>query len=139
MDHGWIDGVNADGVRVDSVPEISDERLAELMKHFTPLVMEGDSLHTFDIPHLRNTAFTWSPKNMVKVEKRFHIIKTIHTNHGCGYHGFFKPSIAEVLAHVQGDDLTDSYGDHFYIDPGYIDIYKSGSAQRATTHFGVFE
>jgi len=133
MDHGWIDGD-------DSVPEISEDRLAKLIKKIKPLIMKGDKLYRFKLPDLRRTAFTWEPKNLKMMKGEFVIKKTIKTNHSCGYHAFFKPSIAEVLAHIPEEaDISAEYGKYFYIEPGYVDIFQSGSGHRATTHFGVIK
>lgn len=127
MDYSWISEIYDDNEKT-----ISDERLAILIKRFNPLVMRGNELYTIDIPDLRNRSFTWDPVLIEKVS--FQKIISVTTSHSCGYHGLFKPSIAEVLAYVP--DNTE-WGNAFYIDPDFVEIYKCGGGHRATTHFGI--
>ena len=129
MNHDWVDG---DFV----LNKIDDSTLSKLMERFTPLVFKGDEVWTIEIPDLRKTAFTWSPK-LVK-EIKFEVLHTISTNHGCGYHAFFKPSIAEVLACLSNhpEILNDDDVNSFVIDMQHIDIHRSGSGHIAKTYFG---
>jgi hypothetical protein len=118
----------------DHKRSISDERLAELMLRFTPLYRaEGEQdVWKIEIPDLRNTAFTWSPKLTEKVN--FEPIRAEFTSHGCGYYGFFKPSIAEVLSHVE--DNGNDWGNAFVIAMESVDVYGCGGGHQAVTYFG---
>jgi hypothetical protein len=53
---------------------------------------------------LKNVSFIWSPKPTKEARglKKLQVITTYHTY---GYHGMFKPSIAEVLTQIP-QDLT---------------------------------
>ena len=115
-------------------PIITEERLEELMTRFKPLYRkEGKKkLWTMEIPHLRRMAFTWCPVLLEKL-KSYTPVKTIQTRHECGYYGFFKPSIAEVLAHVV-DDGTD-WGNGFFIEMDSVFSHSSGEYQYANTQF----
>ncbi len=82
------------------IPAIGDDLLARLAKRIKPVIRNrNNALVYIDACHLRNTAFTWSPRinrratNLVKHA-------TIETFHRYGYYGFFKPSVAEVLAQI---------------------------------------
>lgn len=81
------------------VPKITDARIAELLKTISPLVRKNNELWYIARCDPRTTAFSWNPKfveqatGLVPMEQ----IKTLHT---FGYYGFFKPSIAEVLAQI---------------------------------------
>ena len=94
--------------------KISDERLEQLCAKIKPVVRyatvsyggkstcerhsEGDLYYIEDV-NPRNVAFTWDPKPKDEAIglKELSQIKTFHTY---GYQGFFKPSIAEVLAQI---------------------------------------
>lgn len=117
-----------------SARTISDERLAELMKRFTPLYRSKDELDFWkiELPDLRKVAFTWAPKLVEKVT--FEPIRTEFTSHGCGYYGFFKPSIAEVLAHVEDDG--EEWGNAFCIALESVEVFGCGEGHRAVTYFG---
>ena len=47
----------------------------------------------------RGVAFTWDPKPTERTPPMIELDK-IYTDHSYGYVGFFKPSIAEVLAQI---------------------------------------
>lgn len=81
------------------IPRITNARLAELLVKIRPCVRSADRLWYVKPVDARNVSFVWAPrldgeaKNLVAIE-------TIKTLHGFGYQGFFKPSIAEVLAQI---------------------------------------
>lgn len=114
------------------VPEITDERLAELDARFTPLVWRDGKLFKIERPDLRRTAFTWDPKTTEEVTD-FQEVRQTTTDHYCGYHAFFKPSIAEVLAQVP-DDLPEEA--NAYVLQGDISVYPAGNGQSVTCVFG---
>ena|SRR3989344_9104698 len=79
--------------------EISDERLEELAKRIKPVVRcDGELYYIKDVDY-RNIAFTWSSK-LKKKAKGLEELARIRTYHEYGYPGFFKPSVAEVLAQI---------------------------------------
>jgi hypothetical protein len=112
--------------KIQRIPEISDERLAELNARIKPVVRmarirtwmdHGDfvtgshllgkwqpwdqgELFYIKPCDLRTVAFPWAAKRTKKANKLVEIGR-ITTHHTYGYYGFFKPSIAEVLAVVQ--------------------------------------
>jgi hypothetical protein len=114
--------------------EITDERLMKLVERVTPLIMIDRQLHRFDFPktieHLRRTSFIWDPTNLTPVKDQnivdefgsitewatesFRELSRGTTHHTCGYYGFFKPTIAEVLAQMPDDDEITV----FHIDTG---------------------
>jgi hypothetical protein len=63
-----------------------------------------------DCPDLVSTAYTWDPKFKDEVLPELKVLQTIRTYHGYGYYGFFKPSIAEVLAQIPGNLIQRVYG-----------------------------
>lgn len=111
---------------------ITDDVLAERLARFTPLVMKDGTASRFDLPDLRRTAYTWEPKNLQAVEI-IEDIMTSPTHHGCGYYGFFKPSIAEVLAQVPAD--LPARANAFYLDDSQILIARCGGGQLARAHW----
>lgn len=112
------------------IPAITDERLAELVARIKPIVrmeriitedlkfedgakgfrMRPDpsgklqpwqtgELYYIEPVDPRGVAFSWDP---IPTEKAMGLkpVRDIQTYHTFGYHGFFKPSIAEVLAMI---------------------------------------
>lgn len=110
---------------------ISDEVLQERMARVTPLIFRDGELHTFDIPDLRNTAFTWEPKNLVKATHPYTEAAVTKTQHSCGYYGFFKPSIAEVLAQLPDDPTITA----FYLDSSDVVVLWDGEGHLAPCHW----
>lgn len=84
-----------------SIPEISDERIKELQEKFTPLVRRNGKLFTVKECHPRNQAFNWNDGE--KVVKYLREVARFQTLHTYSYHGFFKPSLAEVFAQLPKD------------------------------------
>jgi len=92
------------------IPEISNERLKELVKRIRPVVRyakgekglfeSGEGIPYYIKPvHPRNVSYLWNAKP-VKMAAGLATLTDITTYHTYGYHGFFKPSIAEVIAQI---------------------------------------
>lgn len=81
------------------IPEISDAKLAILLRRLTPLVEYAGALWTIKLPDPRRVAFTWNP---IRIDRALDLEETvwIRTLHRYGAPSFFKPSIAEVLAQI---------------------------------------
>ncbi len=119
------------------IPEISDAKLAELVQRIKPVVRmarvktsmrktktggvritqilhllgkmvpwESGRLHYIRPVDPRSVAYTWEPKH-TKEARGLQPIRDITTLHTYGFYGFFKPSIAEVLAQIP-EDILDS-------------------------------
>lgn len=97
------------------IPEISDEKLLELSQRIKPVIrfsrgLKGLFLSPEGIPYyikpvdLREMAFTWDATPSKKA-KGLQEIVAIRTLHSYGYHGLFKPSIAEVIAQIPEEFL----------------------------------
>lgn len=87
-----------------NIPKIAPKRITELLKQIRPCVRRDDKLHFIQPVDPRKVAFTWDPK-LAGEAPEMPIIGKIRTLHTYGYHGFFKPSIAEVLAQIPEDLL----------------------------------
>jgi len=114
-----------------TIPEISEDRLKELVSQIKPVVRkEYDPLGGFarpkvdwrgqtstfleiELPHLRNTAYTWDPKTVGDPLNLILVGEDV-SFHDWGYYGMFKPSIAEVLACIQ--DRIPKGVTHFWLD-----------------------
>lgn len=116
-----------------SVPSIDDDALNLKQERFRPLVKEDENLFEIESVDARATAFTWSPVTTKQV--RFIPLMEVETDHYCGYHAFFKPSIAEVLAQAP-EELPDE-ANAYYIEIDSVACYESGRGHRATTIFGI--
>lgn len=68
--------------------------------------VHGDLYYIQDVD-LRTVAFTWDPKPMTKAVGLMELDQII-TKHTYGFHGFFKPSIAEVLSQIPNEYLNDA-------------------------------
>lgn len=123
IDHEWIQGEG-------HVPEISDERLAALMARSQPLIQRDGKLFTIEPVDPRRTAFTWDPK---PAEEALGLVEIgrFRCDHECGYHGLFKPSIAEVLSQIP-DKFIERFCAYCIDRESGIDIYRTGSHQRST-------
>jgi hypothetical protein len=85
------------------IPKLTEDRLTQLAGKIRPVVRNSQGvLHYIKPVDLKNVAFTWSP-NLDEEAISLTPVKTIRTLHGYGYYGFFKPSIAEVLAQIPAD------------------------------------
>ena len=131
--------------------KITDERLLELIQRVTPLLMRGGQLHRFDHPKtildMRKTSYIWDPKNVTPVNDKmlfdehggiaeyakesFRELARGTTQHSCGYYGFFKPSIAEVLAQMPDDELITA----FYIDEDHVSILYDGEGHLTNVYW----
>lgn len=134
----WIEGKA-------EVPPISDELLSERLKRFTVLVQKDGELFRRTPCDPRNIAFTWE-KPTEGGPVQFKEVTRTRTKHTCGYHAFFKPSLAEVLAQMPDDVgdanaffiITDTFatGDKDETDADDIQLFKDGSGHLATTVYG---
>jgi NTP pyrophosphatase (non-canonical NTP hydrolase) len=84
------------------VPEITDERLAELLSRIRATHQFGSELCYIKPVDPRGIAFTWDPKKDEKADK-LKVLRSILTYHNYGHPSLFKPSIAEVLAQIPED------------------------------------
>ena len=86
------------------IPDVPRERIIELAKRIKPLYVFNrvpgicfiKPVDPFDI------AYTWAPEREA-VAPEMPILRDITTYHTFGYYGFFKPTIAEVLAQIPDD------------------------------------
>lgn len=124
------------------IPEISDERLAQLHARIKPVVRGArrsngaawhDGLFYIQDVDLRGESFTWDP-TLTESAEGLRELARIETTHTCGYYGFFKPSIAEVLAQIPVEFLDRCVA--YECGVGDLDtsnIVDGGSAHRVTT------
>lgn len=92
-------------VKKSWIPKISDERLRELHKRIKPVVrFANKDLFYIEPVDLRNIAYTWDPKPADKA-MGLKTLCDITTYHTYSYYGFFKPSIAEVIAQIPEEHL----------------------------------
>jgi len=104
---------------VRTIPEITDERLAELAATIKPVIQYADGRYKEMAPvDLKTIAFTWDPKPKWQFARQMEVVAVVETFHDWGYCGLFKPSLAEVYACIQGLDLEGVT--HFWLDRGSI-------------------
>ena len=107
------------------IPTISRERVISLVETIHPVVNENGKLWYIAPADPWRIAFTWSPK-LRNEATDLEPITTITTLHSWAFYGFFKPSIAEVMAFlpdnaveigivafsVDGPETVDDLGKH---------------------------
>lgn len=101
-----------------SIPQISDEELMRRYLKIKPIAEVGNGkywLKDYSIDEMRNTSYLWNlfpdRRKPVGEELYYHDYHEFECLHSFGFHGFFKPSVAEVLAQIPEDCLK-----HFTID-----------------------
>ncbi len=77
---------------------------ARMAKMYPVIDVNGELFRIRNV-HPIDQCFTWEPKAVALVEGLVEL-RRIVTEHSCGFHGFFKPSIAEVIMSIP-DDLVD--------------------------------
>lgn len=87
------------------IPKVSVEVITELAKRIKPVVLfEKKGICYIKPVDLFKVAFLWDTKPAKKATGLRALCEII-TYHEFGYHGFFKPSIAEVLAQIPKEHL----------------------------------
>lgn len=84
---------------------ITDEDLKAALQIVRPLHTRDGKLHWLALSDPRNEAFTWQ-ENAIGYAKNLQEYRRVETWHTFGFYGFFKPSLAECLAHLTDNDLA---------------------------------
>lgn len=83
------------------LPRISNERLKALLNQAGPVMLTETGEPVWMVkPDPRKTAYTWGPTRALRFRPKLVELGKLYTLHTWGYYGFFKPSMAEVLAEV---------------------------------------
>lgn len=84
-----------------NLPSISEDKLLTLAKAIKPMIRSSeDNQLYFSMPtDILKTSYSFANKPAKKAHGMKKIM-TFETRHNCGYHLFFKPSVAEVLAQM---------------------------------------
>ena len=85
------------------IPNVPRDQIIQLAKRIKPVYDFGQKYYIRPVD-LFEIAYTWEPKS-AKQATGLKTLCDIRTYHGFGYHGFFKPSIAEVLAQIPAEHL----------------------------------
>lgn len=81
------------------IPDKPEEEIVALSKRIKPVVSVNGEKRYIRPVDLFSIAYTWDPKP-AKQARGLYPYRDITTYHRWGYYGFFKPSIAEVLAQI---------------------------------------
>ena len=96
------------------IPKISDAELLDLYRLLKPIVEVEDIKHCLkklSLLDLRTLAYTWSAKENKREAidpSKMETVDEFACLHKWGFYGFFKPSVAEVLAQVPGHVIEDA-------------------------------
>lgn len=85
------------------IPKLTREELIARALKIKPVIWENN-LQFIKPVDLERVAFTWDPKPVKKAKGLTELFRQT-TYHHCNYYGFFKPSIAEVLAQIPEDKI----------------------------------
>ena len=87
------------------IPEVPKKRIQKLAERIKPVVQFASKGKRYIKPvDLFGVAYTWDPKAANKAPGLKPLCDII-TYHTYGYYGFFKPSIAEILAQIPAEHL----------------------------------
>lgn len=116
------------------IPTLTDARLAELVSRIKPVVEFKGVKRYIEPVNPRNVAYTWDPKP-ADVAPAFKEVAEIQTFHTYGYIGFFKPSIAEVLAQIPEQLLDRVIAFELKTTPSHVnDLNAESEASNAGYH-----
>lgn len=95
-----------------SIPSISDEELKSLYERIEPVVRVNGKLYylrVFSLDELRDINYLWNVTEKVVEKVKENELESLKDKdfvclHSYGYHGYFKPSICEVLSQINKDD-----------------------------------
>lgn len=116
------------------IPEVPKKVIRKRAKRIKP-VYEFDGKKRFiKKVKLFSTAFTWDPKPRKKARKLV-ALQDITTYHTWAFYGFFKPTIAEVLAQIPEDVLDKVVAFEIVMKPETADdLNKDKEALNAGYH-----
>lgn len=93
--------------RTGWIPDVPEHRIHELARRIKPVVEFQRKGKCYIKPvDLFKIAYTWDPKPAGKA-KGLRKLRDITTYHTYSYYGFFKPSIAEVLAQIPEEHVNE--------------------------------
>ncbi len=117
------------------IPDISDERLAQLAAQIKPMVLIDGLPNTLDVEDYRDVSFIWEITNPQPVEgiEPFTSYRSLHT---FGYHGFFKPSVEEALAFLPEGAEDQAVGFTLTGPETIEDLHREREAMHAGFHVG---
>jgi len=128
-----------------TIPEISNEHLAEMLGRLTPVEKVGDGeyreiLTEKDPQTSRGIAYTWN-KVLTGEPIRLETSGQTETYHSWGYYGFFKPSLAEVMA-CSREKIPEG-ATHFWMDMdspdrGKLLVKPDGHSMSGYHHADVY-
>lgn len=99
--------IDVQEVKKFSIPKITDGRIKKYAG-VAALKRKGKELFMAGKHDVRGTSWPWiDVGEMKKYRGKLKEKCRIRTLHSYGYHGFFKPSVAEVLAQATDEQLSD--------------------------------
>lgn len=114
---------------------LSEAELQSRHARLKPLLLTEEGYMRVD-PNISLTRAAFTMSETYGRPAQFRAVRSIKTNHRCGYVAFFKPSIAEVLFQVP-DDLPEECNAYVIHTEDGIECFSEGDGHRATTVFGV--
>ena len=116
------------------IPKVSKEEIEKRSERIKPVVKFDSNLSFIKPVDLFGIAYTWDPEPAGRA-KGLKPLCDITTYHTYGYYGFFKPSIAEVLAQIPKEYLDKVVAFEIINSPGTADdLNRESAALNAGYH-----
>ena len=91
------------------IPQMSNEKIAHWYETINPIVKHNTYLRELSADELTGTAYTWLNEPSDYADKvdfsKLSVLEDRKMLHGCGYYGFFKPSVGEVIRQIPKEYL----------------------------------
>lgn len=100
---------------MSTIPEISKERVVELLARVRPLVETLEGKREIEPVCPWTKSFIWSPKPVGEVVDGLELLGKHYTYHAWGHYSLFKPGLAEVMACLDGVPELEQ-ATHFWLD-----------------------
>lgn len=124
------------------IPALPQEQIELLAQRIKPLVLFpklGNKKYFIRPVDLWTTSFIWDPQPAQKAHGLEPLI-AIQTLHTYGYHGLFKPTIAEVLAQIPKEYINQATAFEIINQPeNILDLQATNEALEAGFHIAIVQ
>lgn len=116
--------------------ELSEQEVSEMLRSIRPVVRRGDRLHYIAPVDPRRVSFMWEPEVLEEATDLTRLAE-VHTLHEFGCHGFFKPSLKEVLSMIPSELIPRTKAFETSGPKDIHDLHRQSAAVDAGYHVAV--